>query len=136
MLPTLPTFLYDADCGACATFKRLVSFFDASHSVDFVPIDEAACRGLLEPVPRTQWYSSSRMLSPDGTIRSGGDALVALLARMPGGWLPFRAIMALPHGPRSARWLYAVLSRLHGGSCSQSSAPAMISRRTTAWSLQ
>jgi predicted DCC family thiol-disulfide oxidoreductase YuxK len=136
MLPTLPTFLYDADCGACSTFKRLVSFFDASHSVDFVPINEAARLGLLDRVPRTQWYSSSRMLSPDGTISGGGDALVALLASLPGGLLPSRAVMALPYGPRSARWLYDVVSRLHGGSCTQSSAPTTIPRHTTAWSLK
>ncbi|HYB07176.1 MAG TPA: DCC1-like thiol-disulfide oxidoreductase family protein [Nitrososphaerales archaeon] len=132
MRQSRPIFLYDADCGPCARFKEIASFLDASHAVDFVSIGEAVSSGLLDFVPPSSWFSSSRMIQPDGTIASGGDSIVALLSRLPAGKLPSLAINRLPFGPALTSRLYGVASRLHGNSCG---APSALGRRASDVSL-
>jgi len=112
-----PAFLYDADCGACSRFKGMASFLDAPHAVDFVSIEDAGRTGLLDNVPRSSWYSSSRMVAKDGTVTARGEALLALLSELPGCRFPSTALGNLPHGKTSAEWFYGVLSRVHGSSC-------------------
>jgi len=117
MQPPRPSFLYDADCGACSKFKGLASFLDASHAIDFVSIQEAGHLGLLDGVPKSLWYSSSRMVSRDGTVTSGGESLLALMSELPVGRLPSMAVQHLPHSRSATQLVYGVLSRVHGSSC-------------------
>ena len=118
MATALPRFLYDSDCGLCTRLKSAASFLDASHSVDFVPIHEAAQQGLLSSVPENEWFACSRLILPDGTTSSGGEAMVGLLSLLPGGWAPALLISRAPFGLPAARAVYGVLSRLHSYSCS------------------
>jgi predicted DCC family thiol-disulfide oxidoreductase YuxK len=112
-----PVFLYDADCAACSRFMRMAAFFDPTRSVDFVSIAQAGSSGLLDLIPSSQWYASSRMIDEDGAMSSGGEAMVALLEHL----LEGRAsslLTRLPFAVPASRRLYGVLSRLHGDSCS------------------
>ena len=112
-----PLFLFDSDCGICTRLMGVASFLDASHSVGFLPISEAAEQGLLESVDRARWYSSSHFVHPDGAISSGGDSIVDLVYHLPGGRVPAVLISRAPMGLATARKAYRILSRLHGSSC-------------------
>ncbi len=113
-VPKRPTFLYDADCGQCATFARLASLLGASREVDLVPIREAARTGMLDTIPGPLWFSSSRMVDPSGNMLSGGDAAVALLGHAPLGRIPSNLFSRSRIGSSAARRLYGAASRLHG----------------------
>ena len=96
----------------------MASFLDASHAVEFVSIQEAGRVGLLDSVPLSSWYSSSRLVAKDGTVTAGGGAFLALMSELPSCRLPSMALGHLPHGRTSVEWFYGVLARVHGSSCS------------------
>ena len=134
MRPSRPTFLYDSDCGVCTRLRDAVSLIDSSHRVDFLPIDRAAETGLLDSIPYDRRHDCSRMVRPDGSITAGGEAMLDLLALLPGGRVPSALISRAPFGLRSAHFIYGVVSRLHGSSCLSSHTTAYSSRLSVAWS--
>ena len=121
-MPDRPLFLYDSHCGPCNRLKSLASFIDASHRVGFVPLDQAARQGMMSSLPRNEWYSSSHMVRPDGSVSSAGDSMLDLLGNLPGGSLPAAIVSRAPFGPASARFVYGAVSRLHS-SCSTTTRP-------------
>ncbi len=120
-----PVFLYDSDCGICTRFTRAVSFLDAQDKVSFMSIAAAEANGELDAMNPVLRYRSSHLVTPKGSIESGGDGMVALLSYLPGGFVPARMIASFPPALRGARWIYRVLSRLHGGpSCDVGGSPS------------
>ena len=94
-----------------------MSLLDASHAVDFVSIEEAGSRGLLDAVPPSSWYSSARMVARDGTVTAGGKALLALMSELPVAALPSIALGRMRGADSSAALLYGLVSRSHGSAC-------------------
>jgi predicted DCC family thiol-disulfide oxidoreductase YuxK len=116
LAPARPIFLYDADCGLCSTLKWMASFADQSHNLAFLPLTEAANLGLLDSLPRSQWFASSHMLRTDGSMSSAGDALFDLISSLP-GFRAFGMFGTAPPLKRTTARLYGALSHLHADSC-------------------
>ncbi|MDG6926205.1 MAG: DUF393 domain-containing protein [Nitrososphaerota archaeon] len=115
-----PRFLlaFDADCGQCTSFKGLVSFLDLRHNLDYISLSDADERGVLQRLPERKRYSSAHLVSPDGTIFSGADAIPRILGLLPGGWLSSRLTGGCGLGRTCVRFLYRTASRLHDtGDC-------------------
>lgn len=109
---------YDAECGACSAFKSIVGFLDPRGRLEFVSLDAADARGLLESVDRRLRYSSFHLVS-DGATFSGSEAILPLVrAILPGGPAVASALGLVPGVQGLLAFLYGSLSRLHGvGSC-------------------
>ena len=107
---------YDSDCGPCTKFKRLVDFLDAYHAIDFVSLTDANERGLLDSIPKSRRSKSFHLISPNGEIQSGSDALYDLISLFPLGGYISKLIVLLPGGKRMTRLLYYALSRLRNSS--------------------
>jgi predicted DCC family thiol-disulfide oxidoreductase YuxK len=105
---------YDADCGPCTQFKRLVDFLDIYHVIDFVSLADADKLGLLNNMSESLRFKSFHLISPDGDIQSGSEALYDLIALFPLGGHISKLIVLLPGGKRVIRFLYDTFSKLHG----------------------
>lgn len=110
--------VYDADCGPCRRFKRAVELLDRCHRFAFVSLRDADANGNLNAVPPRLRYRSFHLISPDGEVLSGANALPALASMLPSGRVVSKAILSTPGGLKAAGFAYGVLSRLHdSGSC-------------------
>ena len=111
----MPSYLlaYDADCGPCIRFKRLVDFLDAYHVIDFMSLVDANELGLLNKVPESIRFKSFHLISPNGDIQSGSEALYDLIALFPLGCHISKLIVLFPGGKQMTRFLYYTFSRLH-----------------------
>src|SRR5215207_1599851 len=107
---------YDADCGPCIRFKRLVDFLDASHKIDFLSLTDANENGLLNRIPESLRFESFHLISTNGDIQSGSDALLDLIGLLPLGRAISKIILFFPGGKQMIRFLYDTFSRLHKAS--------------------
>lgn len=109
---------YDASCGPCRRFKRAVSLLDSYGRFVYLPLEEADSEGLLDAVLPSLRYRSFHLVSPDGAVLSGSDALPAVVRQLPGGRLASWLMTQAPGGPGAVRFTYRAFSRLHdAGSC-------------------
>jgi len=109
---------YDADCGPCTRFKRLVEFIDARNRVDFISLIEADESGLLDEIPRSARHASFHLILPSGKLLNGPAAIPSLIKLLPLGRATSKIITSAPGGPRLISFVYAGFSRLHDrGSC-------------------
>lgn len=107
---------YDADCGPCTQFKRLVDFLDIYHAIDFIHLADADKLGLLNTISEPLRFKSFHLISPDGDIHSGPEALYDLIALLPLGGHISKLIVLLPGGKRMIRFFYNTFSKLHDSS--------------------
>jgi predicted DCC family thiol-disulfide oxidoreductase YuxK len=49
---------YDANCGPCTKFKRIVDILDKYERIDFISLTKADQEGLLGSIPVRQRYKS------------------------------------------------------------------------------
>lgn len=110
---------YDADCGPCTKFKRIVDILDKYEKIDFISLTKANQEGLLVKIPVHERYKSFHLIFPKGEAKSGSEALLELIAILPGGKTISPIINNFPGGKKTVRFIYKRLSRLHDtGSCS------------------
>jgi predicted DCC family thiol-disulfide oxidoreductase YuxK len=107
---------YDADCGSCTRFAHVVDILDKYEKIDFIPIAIADQQGLLDRISAPLRYKSFHLISPTGEPKSGSDALLELIAILPGGMIISTIINRLPGGKLIVRFIYNRFSKLHGRS--------------------
>ena len=113
------TLVYDADCGPCTKFRRIIGFLDIRRTLLFASLVDADSSGKLNTVPAARRHRSFHLVSPQGKVESGANALPGLIALLPAGRLASEAIEASPFMFRRVAFVYSVFSRLHdSGSCS------------------
>ena len=76
---------YDADCGPCTKFRRIVDILDKYERIDFISLTKADQEGLLDEIPVHKRYLSFHLICPKGDAKSGSEALLELIAILPGG---------------------------------------------------
>ena len=76
---------YDANCGPCTKFKRIVDILDKYEKIDFISLTKADQEGLLDKIPVHQRYKSFHLIFPKGEPKSGSEALLELIVILPGG---------------------------------------------------
>jgi predicted DCC family thiol-disulfide oxidoreductase YuxK len=110
---------YDANCGPCTKFKRIVDILDTYERIDFISLTKADQEGLLDNIPVSQRYKSFHLIFPKGDTKSGSEALLELIAILHGGKIISPIINYFPGGKKAVRFIYKRFSRLHDrGSCS------------------
>ena len=114
----MPSYLlaYDADCGPCVRFKRLVDFLDVYHTMDFLSLTDANEHGLLNRIPESLRFESFHLISTNGTIQSGSDALLDLIGLLPLGSPISKIITFFPGGKQIIKLFYDTFSSLHNAS--------------------
>jgi predicted DCC family thiol-disulfide oxidoreductase YuxK len=98
--------LYDADCGFCKLAVRWLLRLDRRRCLRPIAIQGAEGRGLLSELPEAQRVESAHLLTPDGTLHSGGAAAAPLAALLPGGSIAARLFLRFPAATeRAYRWV-------------------------------
>ena len=110
---------YDANCGPCTRFRRVVDILDKYEKIDFISLTKAGQEGLLDKIPVHQRYKSFHLISPKGEAKSGSEALIELILILPGAKIISPIINYFPGGKKVVRFIYKRFSRLHDkGLCS------------------
>jgi predicted DCC family thiol-disulfide oxidoreductase YuxK len=110
---------YDADCGPCTRFAHVVNSLDKYEKIDFISLTIADQRGLLARISAPVRYRSFHLISPNGEVKSGSEALVELIAILPGGKIISPITNYFPGGKLIVRFIYNRFSKLHDrASCS------------------
>ena len=91
---------YDANCGPCTKFRRIVDILDKYEKIDFISLTKANQEGLLDKIPVHQRYKSFHLIFPKGDAKSGSEALLELIAILPGGKIISPLINYFPGGKR------------------------------------
>lgn len=104
---------YDADCGPCTKFAHVVNSLDKYEKIDFISLTIADQQGLLDRISAPLRYKSFHLISPTGEPKSGSDALLELIAILPGGMIISTIINRLPGGKLIVRFIYNRFSKLH-----------------------
>ena len=104
---------YDADCGPCTRFAHVVDSLDKSEIIDFISIILADQKGLLDRIPPPLRYKSFHLILPNGEVKSGSEALVELIAILPGGKIVSPIVNYFPGGKPFVSFIYNSFSRRH-----------------------
>jgi len=108
------TVVYDAGCGICRETVRRLARWDREDRMEFMPLAAAASSGrpALEQLAAGDRFRESIQVMDESTgrVSSGGQAALALLEALPGGWL-LRPWTALPPAGPVADTVYRVASR-------------------------
>jgi predicted DCC family thiol-disulfide oxidoreductase YuxK len=108
---------YDADCGPCTRFSHAVDILDRYEKIDFISLIKADQKGLLDNIPPSMRYKSFHLIFPNREeIKSGSDALVKLIAILPGGRVISPIITYFPGAKQIVHFIYTKFSKLHDGS--------------------
>jgi predicted DCC family thiol-disulfide oxidoreductase YuxK len=109
---------YDTDCGPCTRFAHVVDSLDISEIIDFISLTLADQKGLLNRIPPPLRYKSFHLILPNGEVKSGSEALVELIAILPGGKIISPIVNYFPGGKPFVSFIYNSFSRRHDmGSC-------------------
>lgn len=79
------TVLYDADCGFCRWSLAQVLARDTERRLRPLSLQDPEADRLLGPMEHGRKMRSWHLITADGTRRSGGAALIAVLRLLPGG---------------------------------------------------
>jgi predicted DCC family thiol-disulfide oxidoreductase YuxK len=97
----------------------VVDILDRHEKIDFVSLTRADQLGLLDKIPTLLRYKSFHLISANGEVKSGGEALLEVIAMLPGGKVISPIINYFPVGKQIMGLIYERFSRLHDrGSCS------------------
>lgn len=104
--PGLHIVLYDDRCGFCKLAVRWLLRLDRRRCLHPMAIQSPEGQRLLNEVPEAERLESAHLMTPDGTLYSGGAAAAPLAELLPGGSIPARLFLRFPSATdRSYRWV-------------------------------
>ncbi|MCB8969808.1 MAG: DUF393 domain-containing protein [Thermoleophilales bacterium] len=104
--------LYDDDCGFCKLCVRGILRLDREERLRPVAIQSEEGQRLLTEIPGPLRLESAHLVTPGGTVLSGGAAAPTLARLLPGGRIPARAFARWPERTdASYRWVARNRSR-------------------------
>src|SRR2546428_11607676 len=75
--------LYDRDCGICSALSRWIHRVDVRGRIRFESIQSG--RALLTGIPDERMLDAWHIVTPDGHVTTGGDAVPTLVSAFPIG---------------------------------------------------
>ena len=115
MLPTRFTLVYDGDCDFCT--RRVRRWQHATGDrVEYLTSREAINR--FPQIPPARFESSVQLVDSQGTTFEGAEAVLQVLALVPGKGLPLWGYRKIPGFARVAEAIYRVIAHNRGGETS------------------
>ena len=98
--------LYDSDCGFCKLCVRALLRLDRDERLRPVAIQSEEGQRLLTEVPEGERLDSVHLITPGGTVISGGEAAEPVARLLPAGNVAARAFHRFPDATDKAyRWV-------------------------------
>src|SRR3989442_3571948 len=104
--------LYDRDCGICSALSRWIHRVDVRGRIRFESIQSG--RALLTGIPDERMLDAWHIVTPDGHVTTGGDAVPTLVGAFPIGAGLGRLLAGSSGLMRQGHRLYEVLTRVRG----------------------
>ena len=104
------TLIYDGDCRFCVKSKEGLLRLSRSASVRYIPYQSVEAEYLLGPAYHSGRPKVAYLMGTDGRLHKGIDAMLPLLAGLPGGWF-LKVFVAIPGFRPMASWLYWIVAR-------------------------
>lgn len=101
--------LFDRDCGICSATSRWIHAVDLRRRVRLRTIQSS--RDLLREIPEDRILDAFHIVSPDGRVMTGGDAVPVLIEALPMGGGLGRVLRASPALMARIRCAYGFLTR-------------------------
>ena len=111
---------YDGECGLCAGTMAWALARDRKHALRPVPVQSAEARAMLGESRMKRALEELHVWSSHGGLRTGSDAVAAMLARLPGWQLAGLALGAPPVNRIARpvyRWVALRRPRMANASC-------------------
>jgi predicted DCC family thiol-disulfide oxidoreductase YuxK len=102
--------LYDDDCGFCRWSAERIRRLDRHGRLAFAAIQSERGAELLRPVPPALRLTTMHVVTTDGRVWSGGEAVRVIVGELPGGSLLGSILDAFP-GTTDAVYRYVVRHR-------------------------
>src|SRR2546422_8750332 len=102
--------LYDRDCGICSALSRWIHRVDVRGRIRFESIQSG--RALLTGIPDERMLDAWHIVTPDGHVTTGGDAVPTLVSAFPIGAGLGRLLAGSSGLMRQVHRLYAFLTRV------------------------
>jgi predicted DCC family thiol-disulfide oxidoreductase YuxK len=110
------TVLYDRDCGICGLTAAALRRWDRNGQFELVPLQVAEAGGdprLADVAGRYLLADELHVVAERGEVASGGDAALAIIDALPGGWV-LRPWAMLPPFRTLTRIGYRLVARNRG----------------------
>jgi predicted DCC family thiol-disulfide oxidoreductase YuxK len=101
--------LYDRDCGICSATSRWIHAVDIRGRVHLQTIQSS--RELLRGIPEDRILDAFHIVSPDGRLATGGDAVPVLIEALPMGEGLGRVLSDSPTLMRRVHRVYEFLTQ-------------------------
>jgi predicted DCC family thiol-disulfide oxidoreductase YuxK len=101
--------LYDRDCGICSAVSRWIHRVDLRGRIRVESIQSG--RALLAGIPEERMLDAMHIVTPDGQVTTGGDAVPTLVGAFPIGAGLGRLLQGSSGLMRQVRRFYAFLTR-------------------------
>lgn len=92
--------LYDRDCGFCRWSLARVLDLDRHRALRPVALQAPEADDLIGSMPSRRKFASAHIVTPEGSVYSGGDAIAPLVRVLPAGpnLAPVASFLSLPLG--------------------------------------
>ena len=107
------TLIYDGACRLCVKSKEGLQYFSrpsSSSSTNYIPYQSGEARHLLGPEYQPGRPQVAYLIGTDGQVYKGLDAMLPVLAELPGGWW-ISAVFTIPGCRPIASWVYRLVAR-------------------------
>jgi predicted DCC family thiol-disulfide oxidoreductase YuxK len=112
---------YDGECGLCAGTMAWALARDREHALRAVPVQSDEARAVLGESRIKRALEELHVWSSRDGLRTGSDAVAAMLVRLPGGWKLAGSVLCAPPFQWLARpayrWVAHRRPRMANASC-------------------
>jgi predicted DCC family thiol-disulfide oxidoreductase YuxK len=108
------TIIYDGECGLCLHSVEWIHARDTRRAFEYLPYQDKALSVRFPGISRTECERALHLVTVDGSVLVGADALPTVLAQLP-RWRALAPFLALPPLRPLGRWLYRRIAQVRRG---------------------
>lgn len=107
--PPKPLVVFDGDCNFCTLWIRRWQQL-TGDAVDYLPAQVPAIAAQFPEIPREQFDTAVQLISPDGSVHSGAEAVFRALAHNPNQRWPLRLYEKFAPFANFTEWTYRLVA--------------------------
>jgi len=107
--PAKPLLVFDGDCRFCTLWIRRCQQV-TGPAVDYLPAQDPRIGEQFPEIPRPQFAEAVQLITPDGEVFSGAEAVFRTLAHNPSWQWPLHGYESSPLLARVSEWAYRLVA--------------------------
>ena len=107
--PPKPLMVFDGDCNFCTLWIRRWQQM-TGEAVDYLPAQDPQITARFPEIPHALFDTAVQFIETDGTVYSGAEAVLRVLAHNPNRQWPLRLYEKLPAIAHFTEWAYRIVA--------------------------